>query len=90
MALVEDFAAYGQAFGDEGTLAGAAVRVVFDGPGVNADGVSATDPQVQLPTASVPADYYGATLVIPQGSFTVREHLPDGSGWSLLLLTKAA
>jgi hypothetical protein len=87
--LVENLPAFAADFGDDGTLAGAPVRVIFDGPGVSADGVSATDPQVQLPTASVPADYYGAALVIPQGSFTVREHLPDGTGWSLLLLSKA-
>jgi hypothetical protein len=88
--FVERMGAFAADFGDAGVLAGAPVRVIFDGPGVSADGVSATDPQVQLPTASVPADYYGAALQIPQGRYTVREHLPDGTGWSLLLLNKAA
>ena len=89
MALVEDFAAYALALGVDGTLAGAPVRVIFDAAGLVSSGISAVQPQVQLPTASVPASYQGAALVIPQGSFTVEEHVPDGTGWSTLLLQRA-
>lgn len=87
MAVVENFAVYLRAWGVDGTLAGAPVRVIFDDPGATAGGMSVREPQAQLPTADVPAEYYEAALEIPQGSFKVREHLPDGTGWSVLLLT---
>lgn len=89
MAVVEDFGVYLRAWGVEGTLAGQPVRVIFDDPGDTAGGMSVREPQVQLPTADVPADYLDAVLQIPQGSYRVREHLPDGTGWSVLLLTNA-
>ncbi len=77
-------------FGEDATLAGAAVRVIFDGPGGVFNGMTATQPQVQVRTADVPVEYLGAAVVIPgRGSFTVAEHVPDGTGLSLLLLTKA-
>lgn len=85
----EDFTVYLADFGVDGTLAGEAVRVIFDSPGSTTVGATALQPQAQLPTANVPAAYYQAALVIPQGSFTVVEHLPDGTGWSLLLLQNA-
>lgn len=91
MAFAEDFSLLLADFGDDGTLAGAAVRGIFDEPAeANAAGAAAAvQPQFQLPTADVPASPYGATLVLPQGNFTVREHLPDGTGMSLLLLEQA-
>lgn len=87
--VVENFSAYLRAWGVDGTLAGAPVRAIFDDPGATLGGMAVREPQVQLPTASVPANVYDAALVIPQGSFKVREHIPDGTGWSVLLLTKA-
>jgi hypothetical protein len=51
-------------------------------------------PQVQIASASVPAAYKGAALVISTGrgagSYKVREHQPDGTGLSLLSLTEVA
>lgn len=80
-------------FGDAGTLDGAAVRGIYDAPtvaqGMGEIAVTAAELQFQLPTAQVPAAVFGKTLAIPQGAFVVREHLADGTGMSLLLLTRA-
>lgn len=93
MAFVEDLPAYLADFGDGGTLAGAAVRVIFDAPSATELGsvaMATQVPQAQIVSASVPGAVYGASLVIPQGSFTVLEHIPDGTGMSLLVLQRAA
>ena len=91
MPFAEDLSPYFADFGDAGTLAGQPVRVIFDAPGSAAFGgdISATEPQVQIASASVPAAVVGAGLVIPQGVFIVRESVPDGSGMTLLLLALA-
>lgn len=90
MPFAEDLTVFVADFGDAGTLDGAAVRGIFDAPGVaDAVGATAVQPQFQLPTSSVPASPYGKTLVVPQGSYKVREHLPDGTGMSLLVLEDA-
>lgn len=94
MAFAEDLAPYFADFGDDATLAGVAVRVIFDGPGGQQGGITIEAPQVQIASASVLAAYKGAALVISTGrgagSYKVREHLPDGTGFSLLSLTKVA
>ena len=83
MAFTENFTPFFADFGDAATLAGAAVR-----------GITIEAPQVQIATAQVPAAYKGATLVIAAGrgagTYKVREHLPDGTGMSLLSLTEVA
>jgi hypothetical protein len=91
MPFQEDFTPFFADFGDDGTLAGQPVRVVFDAPSereLQGVGMAAALPQVQLASASVPSNVQGAALVIPQGSYTVREQIDDGTGLSLLLLTK--
>jgi hypothetical protein len=93
MAFTEDLTPFFADFGDAGTLAGVAVRVIFDVPmeqQLAGAGLMASVPQVQIATASVPSNVEGAALVIPQGSYTVREHVADGTGLSLLLLRGAA
>lgn len=93
MAFVEDLAPLFADFGEAGTLAGAPVRVIFDEPTddqFGQAGVLNSVPQVQIATASVPAGVQGATLVLTRGTFTVREHVPDGTGLSLLMLRGAA
>ncbi len=80
-------------FGVDGTLAGAPVRVIFDAAAANSfsgAGMVAADPQATIATACVPAAPHGAELAIPQGRYVVREHLPDGTGLSLLTLTRSA
>jgi hypothetical protein len=94
VAFTEDLAPFFADFGDTATLAGAGVRVIFDGPGGTANGMTIEAPQVQIASASVPAAYKGALLVISSGrgagTYKVREHLPDGTGMSLLSLTEVA
>lgn len=87
MAFTEDFTPFFADFGEAATLAGVAVRVIFEGPGGTVQGMSIEAPQVQIASASVPSDYAGAVLVLARGSFKVREHTPDGTGLSLLTLT---
>lgn len=93
MAFQEDLSVFVADFGSAGTLAGLPVRGIYDGPTITASlgeiGADAAEPQFELPSTMVPANSYGLTLVIPQGTFSVRQHLPDGTGMSLLLLTKA-
>lgn len=93
MAFSEDLSDFLADFGQDGTLDGQAVRGIFDAPAATAQlsdaGISAAEPQFQLPTAQVPAAVFGKVLALAGGNFTVREHLPDGTGMSLLLLSKA-
>jgi hypothetical protein len=78
-------------FGVAGTLGGLPVRVIFDAPAEHALGaVIAPYPQVLIEDASVPAAAEGLPLSIPQGNYTVREVLPDGTGITTLLLSAAA
>lgn len=93
MAMVEDLSVFFADFGDDGALAGSPVRVIFDEPGgvqLGGVGMTAREPQVQLATASVPADYLSAVLAIPQGTFRVLSHEPDGTGLSVLRLKRTA
>lgn len=90
MAFVEDFSLFLADFGVDGTLAGQPVRVIFDEPADVQIGQRTVQPQVQIQTAQVPASYLGAQLVCPQGTFQVMDHLPDGTGMSLLLLTRVS
>lgn len=93
MPFTEDLTPLFADFGDAGTLDGAPVRVIFDNPteqALGGSGMAAVQPQAQIPTASVPASVVGKALVLPQGNFTVRERVDDGTGLSLLMLTKAA
>ncbi|MEY2688241.1 MAG: hypothetical protein RL375_2439 [Pseudomonadota bacterium] len=89
MAFTESFTPYLADFGVDGTLDGAAVRVLFDTPVEQqlAPGMLSAVPQVQIATASVPAAVEGLTLVVPAGTYTVRERIDDGTGMSLLMLS---
>lgn len=99
MSFLDDVAAdlasvFATDFGVDAVLAGQAVRVIFDNAGGNAAGMTVQEPQVQIATASVPNPVHGQLLVVPQGTgfgnYTVREHIPDGTGMSLLILTRVA
>ena len=91
--FVEDLDAFFADFGVAGTLAGQPVRVIYDSPFIfeplGGNGIGATSPQATIKSSSVPASVFGAALVIPQGSFTVREAQPDGTGITRLQLTAA-
>lgn len=81
------------------TIAGGPeVSGTFDAPYAvamqNGPGIAGDLPQFTLPTESVPQDWEGAALVITQGrgagAYTVRGHMPDGAGVSILALELAA
>ena len=90
MAFVEDLVSFFADFGVAGTLSGVPVRGIFDAAGSAQLGIQAADPQFQLPSASVPAAVFDATLIVPAGTYKVREAIPDGTGMTLLVLTKVS
>ena len=90
MALAEDLTPFFADFGDDGTLAGQPVRVIFDEPAELQLEQRLRVPQAQIRTSQVPSAYQGASLVIPQGTFQVRDVEADGTGLSLLLLTRVS
>lgn len=94
MAFVEDLTLYFADFGVAATLAGVPVRGIFDAAGGahglgQGGGIVALEPRFTLPSADVPGAVFGATLAIGAAGYTVREHLPDGTGVSTLLLQAA-
>jgi hypothetical protein len=79
-------------FGEPVVVDGMTLRGIFDEPGALAfaGGMTAAEPQLQLPTASVPADLVGRTVSVHgRGRYTVLEHVPDGTGLSTLRLGRA-
>ena len=82
-----------QGFASDATLAGAAVRGIFDNGSalgaVGIAGLATTQPSLTLPTAALPSPVVGAALVLGGQAYTVAAHEPDGTGVSLLLLEKA-
>ena len=90
MSFVEDLAPFLADFGVAGTLAGSPVRGIFDAAGTAQLGMVSAEPQFQLPSVSVPAAIFDATLTIPAGSYKVREAIADGTGMTLLVLTKVS
>lgn len=93
--FVEDLTPFFAEFGIDALVGAAAVRVIFDEPGSTSQmgdrGVSVTQPQVTLPTASVPTPYFGVSVTVPgKGAFKIAEHAPDGTGLSVLYLERVA
>ena len=90
--FTEDLSPFFSDFAEDASLAGVAVRVVMDLPGVAALDVITSEPSCTLPTASVPAAVVGQTLQVvtgaSAGAYTVRQHLPDGTGISTLVLVR--
>jgi hypothetical protein len=90
VAFEEDLSIFLADFGVPATLDGQAVRCIFDA--TTADplgGMPAAQPQVQLPTQYVPSNAIGKLLTLAGADYLVRDHQPDGTGMSQLLLTKA-
>jgi len=90
MDFLEDLPLMYADLGVPATLAGAAVRGVFRNPRqafpAGYAGMSAEGPSFELPTASVPDQVEGKTLVVNGGSWKVARHDHDGAGVSTLLL----
>lgn len=91
--LVEDHSIFMADFGVNATLAGQAVRGIFDNGFLLGDvgmaGMAGSAPVLTLPTASVPAVPVGAAAVINGVSYVVAAHEFDGTGMSRLLLERA-
>ncbi len=92
MPFVEDLTAFLADFGEAVTLNGVAGTAIFDADYAVANaggGVASTAPVLQLRTADVPALPVGKGVVVRGVNYTIAEHQPDGTGWSLLLLERA-
>lgn len=78
-------------------LAGAPVHALYDNGyavgNVGNAGMATSSPALTLATADVPANWLGATAVVPVGvgsvTYQVVAHEPDGSGVSILRLELA-
>lgn len=91
----EDLTVFFADFGINAVVGGVTVRAIYDEPGLASPlgvaGAMSNTPQITLPTASVPAPPYHVAVTVPgQGSFRVIEHIPDGTGISVLLLERTA
>lgn len=93
MAFFEDFPVYFADFGEAATLAGVAVRGIFDRPhqvaGVGQYGMASTQPTFMMPTSQVTAGIVGQSLVCLGITYVVAAHEPDGTGMSTLQLETA-
>jgi hypothetical protein len=90
--FAEDFAILFSDFATPATLAGTAVRGIFDNAfslGQVGIGMAATQPTFTLPSASVLGEAVGQSLVIGANTFYVAAHEPDATGVSRLLLERA-
>lgn len=80
-------------FAQTATVGGASVAVIFDNASslgaVGPYGMASTQPSVTLPTAQVPADPVGTSVVVGGSTYLVAAHEPDGTGISRLLLESA-
>lgn len=100
MAMTEDFSVFFGItdFADAALLDGQPVQGLYDSAYTvglqDGPGMAGELPQYTLPTASVPDDWEGKPLVITQGmgvgNYTVRGHMPDGLGISVLSLEMTA
>ena len=74
-------------FAQTASLGGVAVAGLLDmAPAMAFDVMGGTAPQFMLPTASVPADPRGLSLIVGASTFTVRDFTADGTGVSTLHL----
>lgn len=73
-----------------GTLAGEPVTLLYNAPAqvnqMGGAGAAVVEHTAWLPTASVPSAWLDAPLVISEGTFKVKQHMPDGLGGSVLYL----
>jgi hypothetical protein len=98
----EDLAVFFADWGEEATLDGAALVVIYGAPGaalLGGAGMSADKPRALAQAADVPARatapdadpvlvFATVTAVRPLKRWYVREQLPDGTGLTTLVLSK--
>lgn len=94
MPFVEDMSPFFADFGATGTLAGRQVVGIFDdGAGMGEFGgmrIQRGEPSFTLPASAILPGDDSATLVIPQGTFSVRRIEPGDPGMVALLLENPA
>lgn len=90
--FTEDLAPFFADFAVDATVAGQAVRGIFDNGfalGSVGVGMAGTQPSLQVRTADVAADPVGQAVTVNTVAYNVAAHEPDGTGVSLLLLERA-
>ena len=80
--------------GDPVPFTAVPVSVIFDAPVGDVGGVMAAQPQAQIDSDDVPHDVLNAELIVSEGphagTYQVREAVPDGTGMTLLVLTRVS
>lgn len=92
MSFTEDRSLFMPDFGQSVTIGTSTVTAIFQdayAPGSVGIGMAGAAPQIMLPTTSIPADPVGESVTVGTSSYTVCEHHPDGTGFSVLLLEDA-
>lgn len=95
MPFAEDLSAFfdDADFAGAATLAGVSVTGIFDNGydvgAVGSNGMATTSPRFELPSASVPQDAVGISLVYDGQAYTVVNVQPDGTGVTVLHLERA-
>lgn len=91
--FTEDLSVFFDDLATTATLNGVAVQCYFDNAYALGDvgmyGVASSQPTLTLPTASLPANPVGKSVVVQGGNYTVALHQPNGTGISRLLLEVA-
>ncbi len=86
--FTEDLDAFFVDFGVDATLAGVAVRGIFDAAYADPMGVESTAPVFSLPTADAASAAHGQALIVSGTTYKVRGIEPDGTGITLLRLER--
>lgn len=92
MSIAEDIPLFFADFGETVNLGGVEVTGIFDLPGEFdpiGGGIVVGRARLTLPSASLPADPVGATLMRAGKVYSVRSALPDGTGVTTLELEAA-
>lgn len=91
--FVENFSAFLTDFGVNATVAGQAVRGIFDNGfalgSVGVTGIAGAQPALTLPSSVLGGEPVGQAVTINAVAYTVAAHEPDGTGMSRLLLERA-
>lgn len=89
MAFVEDFTCYLADFGQDATLDGVAVRVIFENAYREVfDGMATRTPMASLPTSRTSATTQASVFITGGTTYRVTSVQPDGTGWTTLMLER--
>ena len=77
-------------FGSEATVAGEAVLGIYDHAAIDALGIMGEGPTLACATADIGSPAYGAAVSVDGIEYTVAAARADGTGWTVLTLSKVA